>query len=62
MEALANINQFGICELKEDELVEVDGGLVITTGAIIGGALFLIGVGIGIAWAFGFVRSTFSTG
>lgn len=26
MGALANVNQFGVCELREDELMEVDGG------------------------------------
>ena len=26
MEALANVNEFGFCELQDDELMEVDGG------------------------------------
>lgn len=27
MEALANVNQFGVCGLREDELMEVNGGV-----------------------------------
>lgn len=27
MEALANVNQFGVCELREDALMLVDGGV-----------------------------------
>ncbi|MEJ6950298.1 class IIb bacteriocin, lactobin A/cerein 7B family [Natronospora cellulosivora (SeqCode)] len=38
MEALANVNQFGMVELREDELMMVDGGLepITTTIAVAG--------------------------
>lgn len=37
--------------LSVQEQMDVNGGLVITTGAIIAGVCFLVGVGIGVAWA-----------
>ncbi|WP_170885492.1 hypothetical protein [Bacillus alkalicellulosilyticus] len=48
MEAL---NQTNFVDLDENALLEVDGGLVITAGAVIAGVLFLGGVGLGVAWA-----------
>lgn len=35
MEALANVNQFGVCELKKEELMEVDGGVGFITLAFL---------------------------
>ena len=42
MEALANVNEFGFCELQDDELMEVDGG---GWGVLIAGAAFAYEVG-----------------
>ena len=44
MEALANVNEFGFCELQDDELMEVDGGVnwlqfAAGTAAILAGAI-----------------------
>jgi hypothetical protein len=57
MEALANLSQFGVCELREDELILVDGGWCwkkfgkeVAAGAIVGacvGAASGIGTGAG---------------
>lgn len=52
MEALANINQFSVYELREEELIEIDGGSALKVFA--GCMLFSAGVmsaivGVGIA-------------
>ncbi len=58
MEALANVNQFGFCELREDELREVDGGYSLNefvvdslsiVGTITGGVVGTAGGPIGTA-------------
>jgi len=41
----------GFSDLNEYELLDVDGGFIFTTGAIIGLCLFGAGVAIGIGWA-----------
>ncbi|AGB41869.1 hypothetical protein Halha_1970 [Halobacteroides halobius DSM 5150] len=38
-------------KLEEQELMNIDGGVAITTGGLIAGGLFVTGVGIGVAWA-----------
>ena len=47
MEALTNVNQFGVCELNEDEMMEVDGG---GWGEVLGGAALVVAaVGLTVA-------------
>lgn len=45
------MNNSKFMELSNDEIMEVEGGIVITTGAAIALGLFGAGVGAGIAWA-----------
>jgi lactobin A/cerein 7B family class IIb bacteriocin len=51
MEALANVSQLGVCELKNDELMEVDGGIVVSTAIAIIGFTYMIGYAAGKAYS-----------
>lgn len=46
MEALAIVNQFGICELREEELLNVDGGI---DWGVIGVGIGAVALGAAIA-------------
>jgi len=41
MEALANVNQLGLCDLREDELRDVDGGGFLVVVAAVTAAVIL---------------------